>query len=97
MRFFTFSRPFFRFAAIALLAFVAGCATRKAPQVSIRVPTPESHSMQGLSAPGSLWDRIRRGFAMQDLYNSTVSDKEAYYSSRTDYMQRMGTRSNKYL
>lgn len=97
MRFFTFSRPFSRFAAIALLAFVAGCATRKAPQVSIRVPTPESHSMQGLSAPGSLWDRIRRGFAMQDLYNSTVSDKEAYYSSRTDYMQRMGTRSNKYL
>ena len=44
-----------------------------------------------------MWDRIRRGFAMPDLQDSLVNDREQWYSSRPDYIQRMTERSSKYL
>ena len=47
--------------------------------------------------PKELWDRIRRGFAMPDLQDSLVNDREQWYSSRPDYIQRMTERSSKYL
>ncbi|RZJ08624.1 MAG: LysM peptidoglycan-binding domain-containing protein, partial [Acidovorax sp.] len=43
------------------------------------------------------WDRIRRGFAMPDLQHELVQDREQWYASRPDYMQRMTERSSKYL
>lgn len=50
-----------------------------------------------LSAPADLWDRIRRGFAMPDLQHELVQDREQWYATRPDYMQRMTERSSKYL
>ncbi len=50
-----------------------------------------------LAAPTDLWDRIRRGFAMPDLDQDLVRDRELWYASRPDYMQRMTERSSKYL
>jgi membrane-bound lytic murein transglycosylase D len=50
-----------------------------------------------LAAPSDLWDRIRRGFAMNDLDNELVRDREQWYSSRPDYIQRMTERSSRYL
>ncbi len=47
--------------------------------------------------PKELWDRIRRGFAMPDLQSELVTDREQWYSSRPDYIQRMTERSSKYL
>ncbi len=47
--------------------------------------------------PKELWDRIRRGFAMPDLQDPLVADREQWYSSRPDYIQRMTGRSSKYL
>ena len=47
--------------------------------------------------PKELWDRIRRGFSMPDLQDSLVADREQWYSSRPDYIQRMTGRSSKYL
>ena len=47
--------------------------------------------------PKELWDRIRKGFAMPDLKNTLVTDSERWYSTRPDYIQRMTTRSSKYL
>ena len=47
--------------------------------------------------PRELWDRIRRGFAMPDLQSELVTDREQWYSSRPDYIQRMTERSSKYL
>lgn len=49
------------------------------------------------SAPADLWDRIRRGFAMPDLDGELVRDREQWYASRPDYIQRMTERSSKYL
>ena len=47
--------------------------------------------------PKELWDRIRRGFAMPDLQDPLVADREQWYSSRPDYILRMTERSSKYL
>ncbi len=59
----------------------------------------EAHS-QGvvtLAPPADLWERIRRGFAMPDLRNDIVADREQWYATRPDYIQRMTERSSKYL
>ncbi len=50
-----------------------------------------------LFTPSDLWDRIRRGFAMPDLQHPLVQDREQWYATRPDYMQRMTERSRKYL
>jgi len=50
-----------------------------------------------LEAPVDVWERIRRGFAMPDLDNDLVRDREQWYSSRPEYIQRMTERSSKYL
>ena len=50
-----------------------------------------------LSTPADLWDRIRRGFAMPDLQHELVQDREQWYATRPEYMQRMTERSSKYL
>ncbi|TDF22515.1 lytic transglycosylase, partial [Delftia tsuruhatensis] len=44
-----------------------------------------------------LWVRIRQGFAMPDLDQDLVKDREQWYASRPDYIQRMTERSSKYL
>ncbi len=44
-----------------------------------------------------LWERVRRGFAIQDLDNALVHEKTTYYASRPDYLQRIFDRSRLYL
>ncbi|MBF5005961.1 transglycosylase SLT domain-containing protein [Diaphorobacter caeni] len=56
-----------------------------------------NYDVTGIKAPADLWDRIRRGFAMPDLQNELVRDREQWYSTRPDYMFRMTERSSKYL
>lgn len=60
-----------------------------------QVGTP--HQIASTEPPKELWDRIRRGFAMPDLQNELVTDREQWYASRPDYIQRMTERSSKYL
>ena len=55
------------------------------------------NSTIGLTPPTDVWERIRRGFAMPDLENDLVRNREQWYASRPDYMQRMTERSSKYL
>lgn len=50
-----------------------------------------------LEAPADIWERIRRGFAMPDLDTELVRDREQWYASRPDYIQRMTARSERYL
>lgn len=56
-----------------------------------------SHQIASTEPPKELWDRIRRGFAMPDLQNELVTDREQWYASRPEYIQRMTERSSKYL
>ena len=65
------------------------------------LPISAAHAASGavvpLAPPADLWERIRRGYAMPDLDNQLVHDRERWYSSRNDYILRMTERSRKYL
>ncbi len=64
-------------------------------------PISQAQAASGMVAPlqppSDLWVRIRSGFAMPDLQNELVTDREQWYASRPDYIQRMTERSSKYL
>ncbi len=51
---------------------------------------------QMAAPPSDLWDRIRGGFAMQDLDDEYVRKWEQWYSSRPEYMNRVVDRGSKY-
>jgi len=44
-----------------------------------------------------LWQRIRKGFAMQKLDSSLISRQEQWYAKRPDYVARMTERAQRYL
>lgn len=44
-----------------------------------------------------LWVRIRKGFAMPELRSPLVAEKEKQYLQQTEYLNRMMTRSSRYL
>ena len=68
------------------------------PLTELTVKTPAGGiEVATLAAPADLWERIRRGFAMPDLDTDLVRDREQWYASRPDYIQRMTERSSKYL
>jgi len=56
-----------------------------------------TRSVVTLAPPVDMWDRIRRGFKMPDLDGDLVRDREQWYATRPDYIQRMVDRSNKYI
>jgi membrane-bound lytic murein transglycosylase D len=47
--------------------------------------------------PTDLWDRIRAGYAMDDLDEELVRKWEKFYADRPDYMARIVDRSSKYM
>ncbi|OYY62701.1 MAG: lytic transglycosylase [Burkholderiales bacterium 28-67-8] len=53
--------------------------------------------LDSAAAKADLWVRVRRGFAMPDLDNDLVRDRERWYASRPDYVERMTTRGGRYL
>ncbi|MFP5462322.1 MAG: transglycosylase SLT domain-containing protein [Gammaproteobacteria bacterium] len=48
-------------------------------------------------AHADLWARIRAGFAMPELDTALVAEKERFYTSRPEYLQRMFHRGERYL
>lgn len=93
---------------VCSLLWLAGCATQQGGSMG---PTlnPDSRlkplsttqlasgKVASLEPPQDLWERIRNGFAMPDLVDEQVSEREQWYSSRPDYILRMTERSKKYL
>lgn len=67
------------------------------PLSSISSTDLSGDDITNLQAPQDLWDRIRKGFAMPDLQHDLVQDREQWYASRPDYIQRMTERSSRYL
>jgi membrane-bound lytic murein transglycosylase D len=64
-------------------------------EIAIASATPPPVTM--LAAPLDIWDRIRRGLSMPNLENDLVRDREQWYATRPDYIQRMTERSGRYL
>ena len=67
------------------------------PLSALGSASPQQVTVVPLAAPVDIWDRIRRGFAMPDLDGELVRDREQWYASRPDYIQRMTERSSRYL
>jgi membrane-bound lytic murein transglycosylase D len=65
-------------------------------EIAVKSPQPAGE-VATLAATTDLWERIRRGFAMPDLDTDLVRDREQWYTTRPDYIQRMTERSSKYL
>jgi membrane-bound lytic murein transglycosylase D len=61
------------------------------------LPAPTGRPAQPAAPFGSLWDRIRAGFAMPPLASALVARKERFYLERPDYLQRMFSRGSRYL
>ena len=63
-------------------------------------PVPEQ-SVVRIDAPAprhaDLWHRMRAGFAMPPLDSPLVAEKERFYLSKPEYLQRMFQRGGKYL
>ena len=53
--------------------------------------------LDSAAARADLWVRVRRGFAMPDIDNALVRERERWYASRPDYVERMTTRGGRYL
>jgi membrane-bound lytic murein transglycosylase D len=60
------------------------------------VVAPED-SISEAQAQIDLWERIRKGFAMQELDTPLVADKEKFYTTKPEYLQRMFGRGGRYL
>ncbi len=72
-------------------------ATTEGALSAITTATAAAAPVVYLSAPADIWERIRRGYAMPDLDNDLVRDREQWYATRPDYIQRMTERSERYL
>jgi membrane-bound lytic murein transglycosylase D len=72
--------------------------TPAAPNVSSpAASTVTAHIKPPAEAFPDLWTRIRKGFAMPDLDDDYVRNREQWYATRPDYIIRMTERSSKYL
>ncbi|MGN1056978.1 MAG: transglycosylase SLT domain-containing protein [Comamonas sp.] len=85
------------------VVLLAGCATSPSGTSTSgslkpleKAPLPTS-KVATLEVESDLWDRIRKGFAIPDLEHELVDAQQQWYSSRPDYIERMTTRSSKYL
>jgi membrane-bound lytic murein transglycosylase D len=65
------------------------------PQETKEVDPP--HPVDLARPADDLWDRIRGGFAMEDLDSPLVGVRERWYASQPDYLKRMVERSKLYL
>jgi membrane-bound lytic murein transglycosylase D len=76
-----------------------------APQPAVSAPqarpTPESPPVVVSERPGDrhadIWQRLRAGFAMPELPTPLVEEKERFYLSKPDALQRMFARGGRYL
>ncbi|MFT3955291.1 MAG: transglycosylase SLT domain-containing protein [Piscinibacter sp.] len=60
--------------------------------------TPERPvNLDDRAAQRDLWQRVRDGFVLSDLDNPLVRDRERWYATRPDYVQRMTERGSRYL
>lgn len=89
-------------AALPVKGMLANRAVPITPPVAMPVTASGADSEQWTGreealAPGDLWDRIRSGFGMPELDTSLVADKERFYLSRPDYLERMFERGGRYL
>ena len=85
-------------ASTVTVAAAASSEEQVAAPVPVDPLRPEVRlDLDSRAARVDLWERVRRGFAMPDLDNELVRDRERWYASRPDYVARMTERGGRYL
>ncbi|MCY7306388.1 MAG: transglycosylase SLT domain-containing protein [Rhodoferax sp.] len=87
--------------APATFSVAAASASARAPNatplLALESNRAASRAVAHLTPPADLWERIQRGYAMPDLESELVREREQWYATRPDYLQRMGERGRKYM
>jgi len=60
-------------------------------------PLPHIATLDLTLPPDDLWERIRHGFGMPNLSNELVSQHQATYLARPEYLRRVVERSRRYM
>jgi membrane-bound lytic murein transglycosylase D len=82
-------------ALLALASAVAAAA--EAPLAKAALP-PAFEDIDDVPMPDpDLWQRIRKGFAMEAMDSPLVADHEAWYTGRPEYIKRFVDRGSLYL
>ena len=68
-----------------------------APVQEIREELPPLATIDLTATQDDLWQRMRNGFGMPDLSSPLVAERQAWYLNRPEMLQRIFTRSRKYL
>ena len=79
------------------VAQVAGNIEAKPAAPVATAPVPEPAPLAPPPPARNLWDRIRAGFALPELDTPLVAQKERFYLSKPEYLQRMMERGEPYL
>jgi membrane-bound lytic murein transglycosylase D len=74
-----------------------GILSNSTEPTSIASPSPTADFAPVEAPPTDIWDRIRAGYAMEDLDDELVGKWEKYYADRPDYVARIVERSSKYM
>ena len=64
---------------------------------STRFAPTRAIDLDDRSARSDLWQRIRNGFAIRDIDDRYVKQREKYFASQPEYMARMTDRGSRYL
>ena len=67
------------------------------PSQEVQDDLPPIPTIDLTTPPDDLWQRMRNGFSMPDLDSPLVADRQAWYLNRPDLLQRIFTRSRRYL
>lgn len=92
-----------RWGVVLALALVSGCASvsdrsRQADGLGEQYAPPPTIATVDLVSPASdVWKRIRRGFAIPNLYSPEVERWTTYYVQRPESLNTMMQRASRYL
>lgn len=78
----------------------SSAATATATPVAMQAPAPIPVVYSDTpkdAEPGSLWDRIRAGYAVPEVDSPLVQRHMTWYLNRPEYLERMVERSRRYL
>ena len=67
------------------------------PTLEIRDALPRIATIDLTAPPDDLWERIRNGFGMPNLTSDTVTQQQAWYLARPEYLKRVVDRSRRYM
>ena len=87
--------------ALAVPAYMLEQGTDPSTPISdireVREPIKVTRSIDLTTPQDDLWDRIRTGFSMQQLYGPLVDSQQVWYTARPQMMKVLAERSRRYL